>query len=448
MDGNTRVADFIHNARWEMFPGEVQRKAKIRLLDVLGAAISGTITRVSKITAEYASHAYRGDEATILMHGKRATAAGAAFANGYAANGFDSDDGGIFTKGHPGAQLFPTTLALSEKLNKSGAEMLAGMVVGYEVAFRAGRCWHDHHEVWQACGSWGSMANAAAAAHLMNLEPEIIKHALGIAEYHAPNLPMMRDIDDPAMVKHGIGWGAMTGITAAELAASGFTGIPSLLGFEQYQKWVANIGEHYHLLDGDWFKTFASCGFGHNAVWCVQDLMANHDIRVDQIAHVKVETYHESVRLGAELPTTTEEAQFNTAWPLAAFMLEGEIGPRQMRDERLNDETIINLARKIELIESPEFAEWATRQLNGDPDGRLASQVTITLEDGTVYDSGVSEAYGNDDGSEWDEPRIETKFRWLLEDIIPEKLIDELVEMVWAFDELDNVHALTARLEG
>jgi hypothetical protein len=25
---------------------------------------------------------------------------------------------------------------------------------------------------------------------------------------------MMRDIDHPAMVKHGIGWGAMTGIVA------------------------------------------------------------------------------------------------------------------------------------------------------------------------------------------------------------------------------------------
>lgn len=447
MDGNSLVAEFIHDTKWKALNPDIQRTAKLRMLDVLGASISGTLTPVSKITADFAARAYPGDEATILMHGKSANAVGAAFANGYAANGFDSDDGGIFTKGHPGAQLFPTTLALSEKLDKSGADLLTAMVVGYEVAFRAGRCWHDQHDVWQACGSWGSMATAAAASHLMGLEPSIIKHALGIAEYHAPNLPMMRDIDDPAMVKHGIGWGALTGITSAELAASGFTGIPSLLGFEKYREWVASIGEHYHLLDGDWFKEFASCGFGHNAVWCVRDMMQAHDIPVDEIAHIKVKTYHESARLGAELPTTTEEAQFNTAWPLAAFILEGEIGPQQMRDERLNDKKIISMAKKIEIVESPEFTKWATAQLSGDPDGRLASQVTITLEDGTVFDSGISEAFGNDDGSKWDEPRMEAKFRWLLRDIISKKLIDKLIDMTWAFDEIDNVHTLTALLK-
>ena len=63
----------------------------------------------------------------------------------------------------------------------------------------------------------------------MGLDQETIKNALGIAEYHAPNLPMMRDIDHPSMVKHGIGWGAMNGIVSAQLAERGFTGVPSIL---------------------------------------------------------------------------------------------------------------------------------------------------------------------------------------------------------------------------
>ena len=112
------------------------------------------------------------------------------------------------------------------------------MVVGYEVAHRIGRCWHASRDVYQACGSWGSVACAAVAAHLMRLTPEQAGHALGIAEYHAGNLPMMRDVDDPGMVKHGIGWGAMTGVTAAGLAARGYTGIPTLLAFPEYQEWV------------------------------------------------------------------------------------------------------------------------------------------------------------------------------------------------------------------
>ncbi len=98
------------------------------------------------------------------------------------------------------------------------------MVVGYEVAHRMGRCWHDDHEVYQACGSWGSVASAAAAANLMELTKDQAWHALGISDYQAPNLPMMRDIDNPAMVKHGIHWGSMTGVVSAEMAARGFTG--------------------------------------------------------------------------------------------------------------------------------------------------------------------------------------------------------------------------------
>ncbi|MFO8009807.1 MAG: PatB family C-S lyase, partial [Dehalococcoidia bacterium] len=75
----------------------------------------------------------------------------------------------------------------------SGDRLLSGLVTGYEVALRFGYCWHDDHDRYQACGSWGTVACAAAAAHLMKLPENRIRHALGIADYHAPNLPMMRD---------------------------------------------------------------------------------------------------------------------------------------------------------------------------------------------------------------------------------------------------------------
>ncbi len=86
-----------------------------------------------------------------------------------------------------------------------------------------------YHDYYRGDGAWGAVACAAAAAHLLGLDAAQVGHALGIAEYHAPNAPMMRDIADPTMVKHAIGWGAMTGVTSAQLAERGFTGIPSLL---------------------------------------------------------------------------------------------------------------------------------------------------------------------------------------------------------------------------
>ena len=80
----------------------------------------------------------------------------------------------------------------------------------------------------------------------------------GIADYNAPNLPMMRDIDHPTMVKHGIGWGALTGIMSAGLAANGFTAVPSLLGHAKYHDWVATIGREYLMVER--FETLADMG--------------------------------------------------------------------------------------------------------------------------------------------------------------------------------------------
>jgi len=447
MDGNEAVARFIGEITWEALLPDVQRKARMAMLDTLGATLAGTLTPVSRITAEYAVQTWPGDAATILLHRKRASAIGAAFSNGYAANGVDIDDCALYTKGHPGAQLFPAALALAESQGLGGAAMLTGMVVGYEVAHRAARIWHASHDIYQACGSWGSVACAAVAAHLLQLSPEQTRHALGIADYHAPNLPMMRDIDHPAMVKHGIGWGTMTGIIAAQLAARGFTGIPSLFGYEAYSDWIAGMGQRYIMVDGLAWKEYACCAWDHAAMRAATQLVEAHGIQVEEIARVHVEAPHTTVRLGTELPTTTEEAQFNLAWPLAALLVEGEVGPAQVLEHRFDDPAIHGLAEKIEVVETDEVNALYRLMEQGDPLGRYAARVTITRKDGLVYRSELVEGNINYPQGDWDEQRLEEKFRWLAGQVLDGARIDELVEMTRHFDQVQDVHELTRLIE-
>ncbi|RME45526.1 MAG: hypothetical protein D6791_10520, partial [Chloroflexi bacterium] len=84
MDGNDLAAAFILDTTWETLPASVQRRARMCLLDDLASVLSGTLTRVSRITAGYAAERMPGNEATILLHGKRSTAPGATLANAYA----------------------------------------------------------------------------------------------------------------------------------------------------------------------------------------------------------------------------------------------------------------------------------------------------------------------------------------------------------------------------
>jgi 2-methylcitrate dehydratase PrpD len=446
MNGNELAAQFIGDTRWSGLPGAVQHKAKMCLVDIIAAMVGGVLTPISDIAAAYAPVAWQGNEATILLHDKYASAAGAAFANACAANGLDCDDGGAYTRGHQGAQVFPTALALCEKRGFGGDAMLAAVVVGYEISHRFGRAWHhSQHPVFQADGSWGSVACAATAANLMGLDADTTMQALGIAEYYTPNLPMERDLLDPAMVKHGHGWAAMTGIIATELAQSGFTSIPGLLGFKEYQDWASTLGEKYIMLDGVDFKQYCSCGWSHMAIAAVQKLQREHKWDIEDIAAIRVEGHRWTVMLRNAHPTTTEEAQFSVRWPLAAYLIDGEVGPEQILESRFDDARINSLVDKIELVESDELNNLYRPVFDGSDEGQDASRVIIHLNDGRTLDSGVVSdacrinAYG-------DEERLEKKFRWLTGYVLGQDRIDQLLEMLWHFEEVPDVGELASLL--
>ena len=445
MDGNDLAAEFIRDITWDSLTPAVRQRAKMCLFDDLGAVLGGTLTRISHIAAGYAADCHRGEEASILLHGKRSTVAGAAFANACAGNGLDIDDDIKYCRGHPGAQLFPAALAVAERVGASGAALLEALVVGYEIASLTGRCWHDYHQIYQSCGSWGSVACAAVASRLMGLNKEKVKHALGIAEYHAPNAPMMRDVDHPSMAKHAIGWGAMNGIMAAELAMRGFTGIPSILGFEKYRDWVSTLGSEYIMTDGVGIKRWCSCAWGHPALFATLKVVQENQIRVEDIAHLKVHTFHEGWRLFQDLPTTTEEAQFSIKWPLAALLIDGVVGPDQVLEHRLADEAVRALVGKIEVVEDPDI-DRIYRSADNKVDfseGRFVGRTEIVLTDGRSFDSGIvgRKPY------EWDETSLEKKFRWITSFVLDQNRIDGLVAMGWSFESVSNARELTALLD-
>lgn len=435
------TTDFISNLCWSELPEGVRRRARLCLLDNLAVTLAGTMVPVSRIAAEYARASWAGNTSTILTGCGKASAAGAAFANACAANALDLDDDAIFTRGHPGAQLFPAVLAAGEKLGASGKQLLEALVIGYEISIRAGRCWHDHHQIYQACGSWGSVGCAAAVSKLLNLKNKQIRQALGIAEYHAPNAPMMRDIASPSMVKHAIGWGAMTGVTSAELAYCGYTGMPSILGFEQYREWVDDLGKEFWMKDWVFYKEWASCAWGHAAGVAALQLIDEFNINPDQISRVKVRTFTEAAALQQTYPAATEEAQFSLKWPLACLIMDRELGPKQILEERFSDPSLLNLFDKIEVVLDSEIDKLYNEMK--EMDLRMHSAVEITLINGNHYDSGIVERKAD----QWDEESLESKFHRLASYVLEPDAVKDLVEMIWGFDNLTDIRELTRFFE-
>lgn len=434
------VASFIADTTWDSLPPEVQEKARLCLADDLAALLAGSVTRSSAIAAEFAGKHLRGTDARILPRGASASTAGAAFANATAANGTDIDDIGYGTWGHPGAQVLPTALAIGESAGLGGAALLTSLVVGYEVAFREGLCINRESPLFRACGSWGAASCAAIVCHVLGTPTATTIHALGIAEYSAPYLPMMRDIDDPAMVKHGCAWGAMTGIHAAQLAELGFTAPPSSLGRETNRSYVEDIAERYLLPRGITWKEFSCCAWAHPAIMAVRKLQQMHPFSAHEVRRVLVQGYDASLRLGTRAPSTTEEAQFNVAWPVAVFLVDGEVGPRQVLEARLSDPKVRDLATRVELVESDALTHLKRVQDFTETRGMDAAIVSVELTSGERLDSGVVEHVRYPEPP-WDRERMEGKVRWLLKPHYDPSALDALIANLWSFEEVDDVRA-------
>jgi 2-methylcitrate dehydratase PrpD len=198
---------------------------------------------------------------------------------------------------------------------------------------------------------------------------------------------MMRCIEHPTMVKDGSGWGAFAGVSAAYLAADGFTGAPAItMEDAAHDALWADLGERWRILEL-YFKPEPICRWAQPATAAVRQLRAQHRVDPNMITTVRVETFGAAVQLGSRMPRTTEQAQYSIAFPVAVALHRGKIDGTDVADERLHDPDIAELCRRIELVERPDFTARFPRE-------RIAA-VTIRLRDGQTLRSDDTAARGD-----------------------------------------------------
>jgi hypothetical protein len=97
----------------------------------------------------------------------------------------------------------------------------------------------------------------------------------------------------------------------------------------------------------------------------------------------------------------------------------------------------------VEIRASDEFTRLYDLDEAGDPEGMEVADVTVELDDGRVLTSGVQRApvYGD-----WPQGKMEAKFRKLVRGLLGDAATERLIDMVWRFDELDDVRELTAEI--
>ena len=429
-EGTDRVLDFIMSLTWDDLPAAARHQSKRCLLDLMGALIAGRRTPVGDIMAGVACGQFPGDQATILVSGERVSAIGAALANGFAQNALDIDDGYRRIKGHPGAAFLPALLAaLETKGGCTGSEFLTAVVVGYEIGIRAGLIRHAVYPTYHSSGSWGAVGAAACTGKLLGLGRAHLREALGTAEYHAPIAPMMKGIDVPCMGKDSLGWGNMTGLASVFMAQRGFTGVEPLFSEAPEREWVTSLGRQYEILNL-YFKPYAACRWAQPAVaGCLKLVQENH-LKPADLAKVKVRTFAAAAALTRKPPANTEEAQYNLAFPVAAALIDGAVGPAQVLPPRLFDQDILELASRLEVEVAEEFESRFP--------AKAIAAVEITTRDGKRYDSGAVEARWEPPDTLPRDDELREKFIWLAEPVLGQQQAHELLQLIWQFEEASD----------
>ena len=381
---------FIHDLKFSDLPEPVIGFARRWLLDLLGVAASGSRTDMSRIMRDHVAAQFGagGRSAQMLFDGRAVSAAGAALAGGVSIDALDAHDGHRLVKGHVGCGVFPAALALSEAEDRlDGAEFLTALVLGYEIGTRAGIALHRSASDYHTSGAWVALATAALGARALALDTATTREALGIAEYHGPRSPMMRVIDHPTMVKDGSGWGAMAGVSAAYLAASGFTGAPALtVERDDLADLWSDLGEKWRIFE-QYFKPYPICRWAQPPVQAILQLRREHNLQADQVERIEVHTFHQAVRLAIRRPETTEQAQYSTAFPCATALVRGVVGADEVAPQAFNDPAILRLADSMLFTESDDF--------NAAFPARRFAQVTLQLKDGRRLASAPTEARGD-----------------------------------------------------
>jgi len=440
MSATSKLVSFVCRLDPEALPVALQDQALRCVLDFVGVAIAGTRTPMAEISARFAHEQFASGGATVIGSAKPLSVTGATWVNGASASALDMDDGHRLAMGHPGASVIPAALAIAERTGASGRAFLAALVAGYEVAIRASAArvpWYK--DKMYSTGIWGVFGATAAAGKLLEFDEATLQSALGIAGSHG-SFPPGGLQSNHAMVKETIAWSGMTGVAAALLAQQNFVGPADFLDYSE--RWdtaalVAGLGELGEAaILNTYFKPYAVCRWAHAAVDAVLELKHQHQLRVDEIETIDVETFWEVTRLANDQPSNTIAAQFSIQFALAVALLYDRIGPAEVSDAHIRDPAILSLARKVRVA----VDDTLDRQFPA----KTMARVTIHTGRGNLRTT-VEYPRGNPENP-LSHGELEAKFQLLTRDLISDEHSQSLRAAIRGLPDAKNVLALTRLL--
>ena len=391
------MARFISSTEMENIPEEAVARTKLVIMDCIGAIVGG----MAEPDMQALVNAGQPDgQATILGTGRTADPQTAAFLNGMAGTVLEMDEGSQFARGHPGMHVFPALLAGAQEIGATGTEFLRALIIGYDVAARAGigtklrMSMHPH-------GTWGTLGAAAGLAALHRLNEKQVAELLNISS--SLTLATSRK----TMLEGGTVRNAYAGVSnqmaqlSYKLLQAGVSGesdgissvFGTVVGTEfDHSAACERLGERFEVTR-NYFKLHACCRYNHAALDALIELLDRHPVLTDHndIHRVEVASYSLAAELNDQTPRNMLAAKFSVPFAVATTLVSGNTSVESFSGKALTDPQTLALARRVSIKEDQSM----TKKL---PELRPA-QVTIVMKDGSSFEATVETNRGD-----WQDP--------------------------------------------
>jgi 2-methylcitrate dehydratase PrpD len=450
------AAEFVEKVTFARIPAEAVRIGNRCLLDGLGLFVAGSEEHSVKILADEAEQMGGEPDALLLGRGKtKVPAPMAARVLGTAGHAHDWDDSqvsvdpahvyGLLT--HPTIPPLTAALVMSQKLGGiDGKTFMLAFLTGFEVECKISEWMLPQHYVkgMHSSGTVGTFGAYAAAAKLIGLNSDRLRSGFGIAASFAAGIRC--NFGTMTKPLH-VGRAAENGVTAALLAARGFTADPDALdgpwGFYAVQgggvspeKTLQGFGRTWSIVEpGVSIKPYPCGVLTHPTIDLMLKLVSEHDVKPDDIDAVKVYAGTNILKpIRYPIAVNHLQAKFSLPAALAMVALARRAGKREFSDEFVASAAMQAMQRRIATELDPEI-----EKIGFD---KMRSRIMIRFEDGRVVEGWADERYRGGPENPLSDGDLEAKVRSCCDGVLDERNQSVLIENAWSVAQLEEAGKL------
>lgn len=379
----------LYNVSQRDLSEELLHQCRRLLLDYLGVTVAGAHT-LRKQTHELLDRVGDGSEVMVIGTGRRSNLLATALVNGIHAHVLELDDGIRFGSVHPGAPVFSALLPAAEKHGWSWERVFRGVVAGYECASRLSEAIQPQHRSrgYHATGTVGTVATAVAIAAAGNYSFSEMRNAFAAAVLSASG--MLKAMEGGSDLKpYNAGQAAMSGLSAASMAAAGFNAPEEVLGGDRgFFKLTTDIDKVRIAdlledsrgslgVDRVYVKPYAACRHAHAPIEAILR-MRQQGLVAEEVESIHVSTY--SLAVGGHDHVVIDgvgSAKMSTPYSVAVALIDGVARLEQFSESRICDEIVLKFAEKVSVELDSELDSCVPK--------KRPAVVEVRTRNGTVH---------------------------------------------------------------